>query len=91
MNSIDDISPAVLHRYLEARLKIDAEANSIYSITSMLELVVTCGDDKLEVDPIALGKLNQTLNSNILNIWEILEDFISIVSAKLEVERLGKL
>jgi len=91
MNTIENITPDVLHRYLDARQKIDAEANSIFSITSILALLVTCGDDTLEVDPTALGKLNQTLNTNILNIWEILDDFIYIVEAKMEVERLGEL
>ena len=71
------------------RRKLDVEANSIYSITSMLALLETCGDDRIQVDPVALGKVNQRINSNILNIWEILDEFIYIVQAKLELEELG--
>lgn len=88
MNSTDGISPVVLSRYVEARRRIDAEANSIFSITSMLALLETCGDDKLPIDPVALGKLNLTLNNNILNIWEILDDFIYIVQAKSILDKL---
>jgi hypothetical protein len=75
----------MLQRYLDTRQKIEVEANSIFSITSILELLVTCGDDKLEVDPIALGTLNRMLNTNILNIWEILENYIPMVQAKLDL------
>ena len=87
---IEGVSNKVLHRYVEMRQRIDVEANSIYSITSMLALIETCGDDKAEVDPVALGKINHLLNKNILNIWEILDDFIYIVQAKLELEGLDK-
>ena len=72
----------MLSQYVETRRRVDTEANSIFGITSMLALLETCGDDKIEVDPVALGKINQILNKNILNIWEILDDFIYIVQAK---------
>jgi len=36
--------------------------------------------------PVALGKMHQIINDNILNIWEIMEDFIYILDAKLELE-----
>jgi len=63
-------------------IQIDIEANSIYAVTSLIALLKSCDDDTLNVDPIALGKIHQTLNTNILNIWEILDDFIYIVKAK---------
>lgn len=87
---LEELSPDVLYNYVTMRQRIDVEANSIYSITSMLALFEICGDDKAEVDPIALGKINQMLNTNILNIWEIMDDFIYIVQAKSELERLKK-
>jgi len=52
----------------------------------MLALLETCGDDVIKVDPVALGKVHQIINDNILNIWEIMEDFIYILDAKLELE-----
>lgn len=70
------------------RRRLDVEANTIYSITSMLALLETCGDDSITVDPVALGKVNRIINGNILNIREILDDFIYIVQAKLELEQL---
>jgi len=75
-------------RYVEMRRKLDVEADTILSITSMLALLETCGDDTIKVDPVALGKVNELLKDNILNIWEILNDYIYIVDANLELERL---
>ena len=83
----DDISTELLHRDVEMRHKIDIEANAIYSITSMLALFETCGDDTIELDPVALGKINQMLNKNIVNIWEIMDDFIYIVQARSILEK----
>jgi len=88
MNSVEGISPELLHRYLVVRCKIYADANSIFGITSMLALLSRCGNDKIKVDPVALGKINQMLNTNILNIWEILDEFIYMVQAQAELERL---
>jgi len=56
----------------------------------MLALLETSGDDTIEIDPVTLGKINQMLNKNILNIWEILDDFIYLVQAKSELEKSGK-
>jgi len=78
----------MLSRYLEMRHRLDQQANVIFSITSMLAQFDKCGDDIIEVDPVALAKVHQMLNDNILNIWEILDDFIYVVQAKMEVERL---
>ena len=78
----EGISEKQLRRYVDIRHNIDIEANCIYAITSLIALMETCGDDKMEVDPIALGKINQILNKNILNIWELLDDFIYIVRAE---------
>lgn len=90
MASMDGISPEVLYRYVEMRHKVDVQANSIYSLTSVLALLETCGNDRIDVDPVALGKINQMLNTNILNIWEILDDFIYLVQAQSELDSLGK-
>ena len=85
ISKIEGISASQLKRYVDVRNSIDIEANSIYAITSLLALMETCGNDKMEVDPVALGKINQILNKNILNIWELLDDFIYIVQAKSEL------
>ena len=90
ISKIGDMSTELLQRYVEMRHKINTEANSIFSITSMLALLDRCGDDTIEVDPVALGKINQMLNKNILNIWEILDDFIYLVQARSELEKLNE-
>ena len=82
ISKLEGLNVEWLRRYVETRHRIDAEANSIFTITSMLALLETNGDDKIEVDPVALGNINQTLNKNILNIWEILDDYIYTVHAK---------
>lgn len=84
------MSPELLQRYVEMRRRVDVEANTIFSITSMLALLETSGEDTINVDPVAFGKINQMLNKNILNIWEILDDFIFIIPARSELERLEK-
>ena len=90
-SSTGKLSAEWLHRYIEMRRKLDVEANSIHSITSMLALLEFSGDDRIQVDPVALGEVNQSINSNIPNIWEILDDFIYIVQARLELEQLEKI
>jgi len=88
ISKIAGISPELLRRYVEMRGKVADEADIIHSITSMLALFETSDDEQIVVDPVALGKINQMLNTNILNIWEILDDFIYIVQAELELEKL---
>lgn len=82
------LSAEWLHRYIEMRRRLDVEASSIHSITSMLALFESCGDDGIQVDPVALGRVNRRINDSVLNIWEILDEFIYIVQAKLELEAL---
>ena len=88
MDTTEGIPPDLLQRYVEMRHKLDVEANSIFAMTSMLALFDKCGDDIIEVDPVALAKIHQMLNTNILNIWEILDDFIYLVQAKSELSKL---
>ena len=90
ISKLEGLDVQWLQRYVEMRDKFDQQANSIFAITSLLEIFETCGDDKIEVDPVALGKIYHMLNKNILNIWEILDDFIYIVQAKSELEKLEK-
>lgn len=84
---LEGLSSDLLHRYVGMRHRIDVEADTILSISSMLALLETCGDDSINVDPIALANVSKIINRNILNIREILDDFIYIVKAKSEVEQ----
>lgn len=87
VHEIEGINIEMLSRYLEMRNKLNKEANSIFAVTSMLSQYDKFGDDKIEVDPAALGNVHQILNNNILNIWEILENYIPIVQAKLALRK----
>ena len=49
-----------------------------------------CGDDTLEIDPAALGYTHQIIEKSILNIWEILDDFIYIIEARQVLADLSK-
>jgi len=89
-SKLEGISTECLQRYVETRRRIDIEANSIFAVTSLIALLEGCGDDTLNIDPVALGKIHQTLNTNILNIWEILDDFIYIVQARTLIEGMEK-
>ena len=82
MPKIKGISREMLQSYVEMRQKIDADADAIQSITSMLALLENCGDDCPDFDPVALGQVNRMMNTNILNIRETLDDFIYIVRAR---------
>ena len=89
-SKIKAMSVELLQHYVEMRHKVDVEANSIFAISSVLALFDKSGDDVIEVDPVALGKIHQMLNTNILNICELLEDYISIVQAQLELGEFEK-
>lgn len=86
--TIEGISVELLGRYVEMRNSIDAEAKNIYCLSSMLVLLQQCGDDRIELDPVALGHVNSMISHSMLNIQEILDDFIYIVRARSELERL---
>jgi len=87
-NEIKGINHNMLQRYVEMRRKVDIETNILFGITSMLALLDTSGDDKIEVDPVALGKVHQILNNSILNIWETLDDFLYLPKAKSVLDKL---
>ena len=84
---IKGVSQDMLHRYVDMRQKFDTEAKTIHSLASLLSLLQHCGDDKLEVDTDALGFVHGLIDKSILNIWEMLDDFIYIVEAQQMIER----
>ena len=87
--NIEGISVEMLCRYVEMRKRFDSEAKTAHSLSSMLALLQQCGDDWINVDPVALGHVNEMISKSILNIWEILDNFIYIVQAQSELEQLG--
>ena len=87
---IEGISVEMLCRYVEMRKRIDAEAKTVYCLSSMLALLQQSGDDRIEVDPVALGHVNGMISHSMLNIQEMLDDFIFLVRAESELGRVGR-
>jgi len=80
------MSKAMLCRYVDMRKNIDAEAETIYSLASLLALLRDFNEDRLTIDPMALGHVQQMIAHAILNIGEQLDDFIDIVEARETIE-----
>ncbi len=85
---IKGVSENMLRSYVDMRQKVDIEAKTIYSLANLLALLQQCGDDRIHIDPIALGYVQSLIERSILNIWEMLDDFIYIVEARRMVEDL---
>jgi len=76
-----------LHRYLEAREKIDASADTIISISSILSAFEDWPDDKVSLSPHALGHLHDMIKLHACQILEALDDFIHITDAENAVKK----
>jgi len=83
--NIEGITPKMLSRYVEMRRRVDAEMKTAQSLASMLALLRQCGDDKLEVDPVALAHVNELISDSVLNVWEQLDGFIYLVEARMQL------
>ena len=55
VSNTPEMSYEFLYRYVEMRQKVDTEANSIRALSSILALVESCGDDSINVDPLAFS------------------------------------
>lgn len=83
---IKGMSEDMLRSYVAMRQKVDSEAKTIQSLASLLALLQQCGDDRIQIDPVALGYVQSLIEKSILNIWEMLDDFIYIVEARQMLE-----
>ncbi len=80
-SSINGISRKQLRRYVAMREKFDRNAKVLASLTSLLSSLQHAGDDRIEVDPVALGNVHQLMEHHILNCWEVMDDFIYLQTA----------
>jgi len=87
---IEEIENNLLRKYVETRRKIHQDKQTIYAISSILAVFSNMDDDRLVVDPHALGHLNEFMSTAVLNVWETLDDFIPIVSTELYLNELEK-
>ncbi len=85
---IEGISTEQLQRYVAMRARFDREAKTLSSLTSLLSLLQHCGDDRVEVDPVALGHVHQMMEHCVLNLWEVLDDFIFLSAAQVSLNEL---
>ena len=83
---IKGISENMLRSYVDMRQRVDNEAKTIQSLASLLALLQHCGDDGIQIDPVALGYSQSLIEKSILNIWEMLDDFIYIIEARQMLE-----
>ena len=84
---IEGISHEVLCRYVTTRQKIDTELQIIYSLSHLLaSFGENAADANLELDLDALGQVHQIINTGVLNISEMLDDFIYLVEAKEHIK-----
>lgn len=84
---IEGISHEMLSHYVTTRQQIDTELQIIYSLSHLLaSFGENAVDANLELDLDALGQVHQTINTGVLNIWEMLDDFIYLVEAKEHIK-----
>lgn len=79
---ITGISEEMLRRYIKMREKVSIEAKTIQSLANLLALFQQFSDDTIEIDPYSLGYAQGLIEQSILNILEMLDDFIYIVEAQ---------
>ena len=84
----EQISPHILHKYVETWQKIDAEIDTIHSLASLLVLLNHCSDDCVQVESHSLAHVFQLIDRSAIRICSILDDFIGIGEAKAALAEL---
>lgn len=85
-----EISPQVLRRYVEIRHIIQQDIKTLHALSSVMAMFKEMHDDKVVIDPQAIGRVYELMNHAVSNIWEKLDDFIPLTSAELALEKLKK-
>ncbi|WP_428625073.1 hypothetical protein, partial [Sedimenticola sp.] len=60
------------------------------SLSSLLTCLQHAGDDRIEVDPVALGAVHQLMEHHILNCWEVMDDFLFLQTALMVLKKPKK-
>lgn len=82
---VDTLAPDVLKRYVKTRNKVDEEIEAIQAITRILALLKHYDEGEHLIDFNAVGQIAEILDRHATNIWEVLDDFISIAFAEHEL------
>ena len=83
----EGIDREVLRKYVEMRREITKRIDRTVALVHLLSLLQHCGDDEIEVSPMALAVVADLVESEVCRIQEILDDFIYVVEAE---EVLGR-
>ncbi len=85
---IKGMDSETIRRYAETRKKVDENADLIICISSVFSTFEEWPDDRIEISPFALGKLNDLMTLYSCRILSALEEFASVRDAKEIVEKL---
>lgn len=88
---LSEFSRDRLQHYVWMREKIDAEIKLIRSLSTMMGKFEQFEQDKMEIDPVALGTIHQKIEQSILEIWHQLDDFLLVNNAKAALEERNKI
>ncbi len=79
-----------IRRYAETRKQVDENADLIICIASIFSVFEDWPDDRIEISPFALGKLNDLMSLYSCRILSALEEFASARDAEDLVEKLDE-
>ncbi len=85
---IKGMDSETIRRYAVTRNQVDENADLIICIASVFSVLEEWPDDRIEISPFALGKLNNLITLYSCRILSALEDFASARDAEDFVEKL---
>ncbi len=86
---IKGMDSETIRRYAEARKSIDENADLIICIASVFSVFEDWPDDRIEISPFALGKLNDLMTLYTCRLLSALEDFATVSEAKDFLEKIA--
>ncbi len=85
---IKGMDSETIRRYVKARKTINENADHIICIASVFSVFEEWPDDRIEISPFALGKLNDLMTLHACRILSALEDFATVGEAEEFLERV---
>jgi len=91
---MESLTLEVIERYVETRKRVDSHIEDIQAITRILALLKAHEDEDEDeeneavISLHAIGHIGEIMERHASDIWEVLDDFISIAFAKAELEEV---
>ena len=85
--NVENIDKEVLRKYVEMRGEITKRVDRIVGVMHLLNLLRHCGDDEIEVSPMALAVVADLVDGDVVSIQEMLDGFIYLVDAEGVLDR----